>query len=159
MCILVCIFGEIGYLWPVFCTSQKLMLFVLFLTCLSSKLITLWTRTRFWSIQGERGEEKSLFSVSPFTFFNDKIYLGYSAAIPWKLLDHLGSWPPQRQPWCSQKTSIQKLQTGFDENNWPHLSLSPTQHLHQRLQHRHLRLKTKVLRFNNLIQEQSLTKL
>ena len=82
MCILVCIFGEIGYLGPVFLYQPKLTPFVLFLTCLSSKLITLQTCTLFWSIKGERGEEKSLFSISPFTFFNDEIYLGYSAAIP-----------------------------------------------------------------------------
>ena len=55
--------------------------------------------------------------------FVSKIYLGNSAAISGKLLDQLASWPPQRQPCCLQRTSIQKLQPGFDENNWPHLSL------------------------------------
>ena len=60
-------------------------------------------------------------------FLSDEVYLGYGAAIPGKLLDQLAAWPPQRQPWRSQKTSIQKLQNGFDENNWPHLPLPPTQ--------------------------------
>ena len=84
----------------------------------------------------------------PMNSFVNEIYLGYSAAISGKLMDQLASWPPQRQPCCSQKTSIQKLQAGFDENNWPHLSLSPIQCLHHALQHKHLRLKTKVVRFN-----------
>ena len=74
-------------------------------------------------------------NISLFSYFKDEIYLGHSAAIPGKLLDHLGSWPPKRPPWCSQKTSIQKLQTGFHENNWPRLSLSPIQCLHCGLQH------------------------
>jgi len=58
--------------------------------------------------------------LPPFThsnYFFNQIYLGYSAAIPGKLLDHLAFWPLQRQPWHLQKTSIQQLQTGFDENN------------------------------------------
>ena len=101
-------------------------------------------------IEGQRGHGKSLFSISPFTFFNDEIYLGYSAAISGKLLDHLAPWPPQRQPCCSQKTSIRKLQTGFDANNWLHLSPSPTQCLHRRLLHKHLRFQTNVERCNKL---------
>ena len=129
MCILVCIFGEIG---PAFCTSRKFLL----------QLITLPTGSLVWGI-----EEESLHSIR-INFFSDEIYLGYNAAIPGKLSDHLASWPPQRQPWCSQKISIQKFQTCFDENNWQHLSLSPIQCLHHRLQHKHLRLKTKIVRCN-----------
>ena len=77
-----------------------------------------------------------------------EVYLGYSAAIPGTLWDHLAFSPPQRLPWCSQNTSIQKSQAGFDENNWPHLSLLPTRYLHHMLQHTHLRLKTTVVRLN-----------
>ena len=77
-----------------------------------------------------------------------EVYLGYSAAILGTLWDHLASSPPLRLPWCSQKTSIRKLQAGFDENNWPHLSLLPTRYLHHVLQHTHLRLKTTVVRLN-----------
>ena len=84
----------------------------------------------------------------PTNGFVNEIYLGYSAAISGKLLDQLASSPLQRQPCCLQRTSIQKLQTGFDENNWPHLSLSPIQYLYHTLQHKHLRLKTTVVRFN-----------
>ena len=85
----------------------------------------------------QRDLEKARFQVKPEqlifkvhlkpAFFSDEVYLGYSAAIPGKLLDQLAASPPQRQPWCSQKNSNQKLQNGFDEDNWPHLSLSPTQ--------------------------------
>ena len=82
------------------------------------------------------------------SFLNEEVYLGYNAAISGKLLDHLAPWPPQRQLWCSQKTSIQKLQTGFDENNWQHLSLSLIQYLRHRLRHKHLRLQKNVVRCN-----------
>ena len=92
------------------------------------------------------GREKVTFPTT--SFFNEEIYLGYSVAIPGKLLDHSAPWPPQRQPCCLQKTSIQKLPTGFDENNWQHLSLSPIQYLHHRLQHKHLRLQKNVVRCN-----------
>ena len=84
----------------------------------------------------------------PTNGFVNEIYLGYSAAISGKLLDQLASSPPQKQPCCLQRTSIQKLQTVFDENNWPHLSLSPIQYLYYALQHKHLRLKTTIVRFN-----------
>ena len=90
------------------------------------------------------GREKVTFPTT--SFFNEEIYLGYSVATPGILLDLLAPWPPQRQPYCLQKTSIQKLQTGFDENNWQHLSLSPIQCLHRRLQHKHLRLQKNVVR-------------
>ena len=81
-------------------------------------------------------------------FFSDEINLGHSAAIPGKLSYHLASWPPKRQPWCSQKTSNQELQTAFDESNWPHLSRSPIQCLHHEQRHEHLRLKICVVRCN-----------
>ena len=90
------------------------------------------------------GREKVTFPTT--SVFNEEIYLGYSVAIAGKLLDHLAPWPPQRQPCCLQKASIQKLQTGFDKNNWQHLSLSPIQYLYHRLQHKHLRLQKKVVR-------------
>ena len=79
------------------------------------------------SYLGHRGRMGRGKVTSPTNSFVNEIYLGYSAANSGKLLDQLASWPPQRQPWCSQKTSIQKLQTGLDENNWPHPSLTPTQ--------------------------------
>lgn len=55
--------------------------------------------------------------------------LDYSAATPGKLLDHLTSWRPQKQPWYLQTSSSQKLQIRFDDNNWRHLSLRATQYL------------------------------
>ena len=95
--------------------------------------------------QGRTGQGKVTFSTNGFV---SETYLGYSAAISGKLSDQLASSPRQRQPCCLQRTSIQELQTGFDVNNWPHLSLSPIQCLRQTLQQKHLRLKTKVVRFN-----------
>ena len=92
--------------------------------------------------RGRTGRGKVSFPTNRFV---NEIYLGYSAAISGKLLDQLASLPPQRQPCCLQRTSIQKLQTVFDENNWPHLSLSPIQYLYHTLQHKHLRLKTTVV--------------
>ena len=138
---------------PCFLYQPQIHATFFFSTLSVLQLITLRTGSLVWVI-----EEESLHSIRT-SFFSDEIYLGYSAAIHGKLSDHLASWPRQRQPWCSQKTSIQKLQTGYDKNNWQHLSLSPIQCLHHRLQHKHLKLKTKVLRFNNLIQVQSLRKL
>ena len=158
----MCIFGKIGYLWPAFCTSLFWISFflknqfVLWTDDPAKRLICLRHRERM-------GWEK-VTSARPLNnnhFLRDEIYLGYSGAIPGKQLDHLASWPPQRQPWCSQKTSNPKLQTGFDKNNWPHLSLSPIQCLHHTLQHKHLRLKAKAVRFNKFYSSamQGLTKL
>ena len=79
---------------------------------------------------------------------SNQIYLGYSEATPGKLLDHLASWQPQRQPWYSQRSSSQKLQIRFDENNWRHLLLRATQCLQDSLHCRHLTLKAKVVRCN-----------
>ena len=158
----MCIFGEIGYLWPAFCTSLFLISF--FLVNISSKLMTPQTGSLAWAPR-KNGARESHFcsphSIRTMHSFSNEIYLGYSAAIPGKQLDHLASWPPQRQPWCSQKTSNPKLQTGFDKNNWPHLSLSPIQCLHHTLQHKHLRLKAKAVRFNKFYSSamQNLTKL
>ena len=90
-------------------------------------------------------KSKDLFRASPISY---EIYLGYNAATPGKLLDHLASWLPQRQPWYSQKTSIQKLQTRSDENNWRHLSPPATQYLQDSLHYKHLGLKTKIVRCN-----------
>ena len=88
----------------------------------SNKIQRDFVKTRFL----EKPEQACKVHLKP-AFFSDEVYLGYSAAIPGKLLDPLATWLPQRRPWCSQKNSNQKLQNGFDENNWPHLSLSPTQ--------------------------------
>ena len=104
-------------------------------------------RNKMESHKFRRDLEKARFQEKPeqarFTknqlFFSHLVYLDYSAAIPGKLLDQLAAWPPQRRPRCSQRNSNQKLQNGFDENNWPHLSLSPTQCLSYGLQHKHLR--------------------
>ena len=65
------------------------------------KLIT-W-RTGSLVKLGHQGRiERGKVTLPPFPhsdyFFNDEIYLGYSAAIPGKLKDHLASWPLQRQP-------------------------------------------------------------
>ena len=79
---------------------------------------------------------------------SNEIYLDSSAATPGKLLDYLRSWRPQRQPWYSQRSSSQRLQIRFDENNWRHLSLQATQYLYDSLHYRHLTLKAKVVRCN-----------
>ena len=101
------------------------------------QLISLPTGSLIWGI-----EDELLLSIRT-NFSSDEIYLGYSAAIPGKLSDQLASWPPQRQPWCSQKTSIRQLQAGPDENNWQHLSLLTTPYLHHKLPRKHLRFKNK----------------
>ena len=106
--------------------------------------------------RGRMGQGKVTFTTT--SFFNEEIYICYSAAIPGKLLDHLAPLPPQRQPWSSQKTSIQKLLTGFDQNNWQHLSLSPTQYLNHRQQHKHLRFQKNVVDATNFIQVQCFMK-
>ena len=65
VCILACIFGEIGYLWPVFFFQQKIdtLSFIFNLPVL--KLITLPTGLLVWGIEEESSEEKSLFLHSP----------------------------------------------------------------------------------------------
>ena len=113
-----------------------------------------WTRIESNKISVSFGQKqqprrtlksKDLFRAS---FISYEIYLGYSAATPGKFLDHLASWLLQRQPWYSQKTSIQKLQTRSDENNWRHLSPPPTQYLQDDMHYKHLGLKTKVVKCN-----------
>ena len=81
--------------------------------------MTLQKGSLVWGTEEEWSERKSLLlaQLNINYFLSDEIYLGYSAASPGKQLDHLASWPPQRQPWCSQKTSIRQLLAGPDENN------------------------------------------
>ena len=96
---------DIGYLWCAICTSRKLTpFFSLFFSLSPSTNWLPWLRTGslVWGV-----EDELLHSIKT-NFTSDEIYLGYRAAIPGKLSDHLSSWPPQRQPWCSQKTFIQK---------------------------------------------------
>ena len=141
---LVCNFRDVRYLWPAFCTNCKLTPFFshYFFHSLIFQRIILRTGSLVWGI-----EDESLHPIRS-NFFSDEIYLGHSAAIPGKLSYHLATWPPKKQPWCSQKTSIQELQTAFDESNWQHLSRSPIQCLHCRQRHKHLRLKINVVRCN-----------
>ena len=141
---LVCNFRDVRYLWPAFCTNCKLTQF-------SSHYFfhSLWPPTNYPANRLTcLGHQDELLHPTRSNFFSDEINLGHSAAIPGKLSYHLASWPPKRQPWCSQKTSIQELQTAFDESNWQHLSRSPIQCLYHRQRHKHLRLKTKVVRCN-----------
>ena len=124
------------------CFLYQLQTDAIFFTLSVLQLIILRTGSLVWGI-----EDESLHPIRS-NFFSDEINLGHSAAIPGKFSYHLASWPLKRQPWCSQKTSNQELQTAFDESNWPHLSRSPIQCLHHRQRHKHLRLKINVVRCN-----------